>query len=84
MWDFIPQKQYLWEVLIFLFNLQKSVAEIYTLLVVAYGDNAPSKSNFRQWFRRLKNYYFNVEDQEFKGATKNLKTKIQTFNQQQY
>ena len=34
----------------------------------AYGDNGPTKSICRQWFRRFKNHDFNVEDKEHEGA----------------
>jgi len=55
--DFISQQQHLWEVLILLFNLKKSAAETYRLIMEIYGDNDPPKNTCR-WF---KNNDFNVE-----------------------
>ena len=63
--DFVLLKQYLREVLNILFNLKKSAAESYRLLVEAYYDDAPSKITFKQWFRR---FNLNVEDKQGKIA----------------
>ena len=39
-------------------------------IVEAYGNNAPSESTFKQWFRIFKNHEFNDKDKEREGAPK--------------
>ena len=45
--DFIPEKSYLREVLLFLFNIKKTSAENCRMLVEAYGHNDPPESTCR-------------------------------------
>jgi len=68
--DFIPEKMYLPEGLLFLFNIKKILVESFRMIVDANGHNAPSESICRQWFRRFKNHNFDLEDKECKGAPK--------------
>ena len=64
--SFEPNKRHLRELLIYFFNLKKSAAEAYRLLVEAYGDAALSERSCREWFQKFKNDEFDVEDQERK------------------
>jgi len=68
--DFIPTKQHLREVLIYLFNLKKSAYVSHQLLVNTYGDHALSKSTCEFWFRRFKSGDFDVSDKERSGTPK--------------
>ena len=74
--DFIPEKRHLREVLLFLFNIKKTSAESCRMLVEAYGHNAPPERTCRQWFTRIKNQDFDLEDKERKGTQKDSKTRI--------
>ncbi|GFT99710.1 uncharacterized protein TNCV_1140961 [Trichonephila clavipes] len=58
-----PNSRHLREVLIFCFNMKKSAAEAHRMLSNTYGEAAISKSTYREWFQRLKNGDFDVEDQ---------------------
>ncbi|KAM0728858.1 Mariner Mos1 transposase [Formica fusca] len=53
--SFEPNKRYLRELLIYFFNLKKSAAEAYRLLVEAYGEAALSERSCREWFQKFKN-----------------------------
>ena len=68
--SFEPNKRHLRELLIYFFNLKKSVAEAHRLLVEAYGDAALSERSCREWFQKFKNDEFDVEDKERSGKTK--------------
>jgi len=46
--SFEPNKRHLRELLIYFFNLKKSAAESYRLLVEAYGDAALSERSYRE------------------------------------
>jgi len=46
--SFEPNKRHLRELLIYFFNLKKSVAEAHTLLVEAYGGAALSERSYRE------------------------------------
>ena len=48
--SFEPNKRQLWEILIYFFNLKKSAAETYRLLVETYGEAALSERSCREWF----------------------------------
>ncbi|EFN89521.1 hypothetical protein EAI_13198, partial [Harpegnathos saltator] len=41
---------------------KKSAAEVHRILVETYCDHALSEATCRNWFRRLKNNDFDVED----------------------
>ena len=57
-----PNSHHLREVLIFCFNMKKSVAEAYRMLSNTYGEAAISERTCREWFQRFKNGDFDVED----------------------
>ena len=62
--SFEPNKRYLWELLIYFFNLNKSAAEAHRLLVETYGEAALSKKSCSVWFQNFKNGEFDIEDKE--------------------
>ena len=57
-----PDSRHLREVLIFCFNMKKSVAEAPRMLSNIYGEAAISERTCREWFQRFKNGDFDVED----------------------
>jgi len=63
-----PNKRHLRE--LYFFNLKKSAAEAYRLLVETYGDAALRERNCREWFQKFKNSEFDVEDKERNGRPK--------------
>jgi len=54
----------MWEALLFCFNLKKSAAELYRMLVKTYGDNALSETTCRDWFRRFNDDNFDLNDKK--------------------
>ena len=66
MLSFVPNKRHLWELLIYFFNLKKSVAEAYRLL----GEAALGERNYREWFQKFKKAEFDIEDKEHSGRPK--------------
>lgn len=68
--DFVPRKVYLRGILLHYFIQKNSVAEAHRFFVETYGDHALSETTCRDWFRRFKNYDFDVEDKERSGAPK--------------
>ena len=73
--SFEPNKRYLWELLIYFFNLKKSAAEAHRLLVETYSEAALSERSCREWFQKFKNGEFNIEDRERSGGRKCTKTR---------
>ncbi|GFU36523.1 mariner Mos1 transposase [Trichonephila clavipes] len=65
-----PNSRHLREVLIFCFNMKKSVAEAHRKLSNTYGEAAISERTYREWFKRFKNGDFEVEDQHGGGREK--------------
>ena len=57
-----PNSRHLRKVLIFCFNMKKSVAEAHRMLSNIYGEAAISERTCREWFQRFKNGDFDVED----------------------
>ncbi|KAG5318716.1 MOS1T transposase, partial [Pseudoatta argentina] len=72
---FVPNKVYLWGILLHYFIQKKSAAEAHRILVQTYGDNALSDATCRDWFRRFKNNDFQLEDKERSGAPKKFQDK---------
>ncbi|KAG5313033.1 MOS1T transposase, partial [Pseudoatta argentina] len=72
---FVPNKVYLRGSLLHYFIQKKSAAEAHRILVQTYGDNAPSDTTCRYWFRRFKNNDFELEDKERSGAPKKFQDK---------
>lgn len=68
---YVPIKQHLRGVLLFLFNSRKSAAESHRLPLKTYGgSNIPSISTCEYWYRRFENSDFDVEDRERPGQPK--------------
>ena len=64
-----PNSRHLREVLIFCFNMKKSVAEAHRMLSNTYGEAAISERMCRK-FQRFKNGDFDVEDRHSGGREK--------------
>ena len=64
---FVPTKVYLWEALLFCFNVKKSAAERHWLLCEVYGEHAPSINTFEYWFRRFKSGDVDTSDKKREG-----------------
>ena len=67
---FEPNKRHLRELLLYFFNLKKSAAEAYRLLVETSGKAALSERSCREEFQKLKNDEFDIEDKERSGRPK--------------
>ena len=53
--NFVPNKVFLWGVLLHYFNMKKSVAESNRIVVDVYGgDHALSERTRQKWFARFK------------------------------
>ena len=70
MTDFVPNNRHLLEVLIFLFHSKKTAAEAHRELQKVYGNAALSEITCRDWFRRVKNRDFDVDDRSREGRPK--------------
>lgn len=60
------------EALLFCFNLKKSAAESYRMLVEAYADSALSETTCRDWFRRFKDGNFDLCDKQRENRPKKV------------
>ena len=58
------------KLLIYFFNLKKSAADVYRLLVEIYAEAALSERCGREWFQKFKNGEFDIEDKERSGRPK--------------
>ena len=67
MFDFVPNKVYLREILLDYFIQNKSAAEAHRIIIETYGAIALSDTTCRDWFRRFKNKDFKLEDKEPKN-----------------
>lgn len=56
-----PNSRHLQEVLIFCFDMKKSVAKAHRMLSNTYGETAINKRICREWFERFENGDFHVE-----------------------
>ena len=65
--DFVPNKRYLREVLIFFCHSKKTASEAHRELQKVYGDAALSETTCRDWFRRFKDSDFDVGDRPHEG-----------------
>ena len=67
-----PNSRHLREVLIFCFNMKKSMAEAHRMLSNTYGEAAISERTSHEWFQRFKNEEedFDVEDRHSGGREK--------------
>ena len=68
--SFLPNKCHLRELLNYFFNLKESAAEVHRLLVETYVEAALSEISCREWFQKLKNGEFDIEDKERCGRPK--------------
>ena len=68
--EFELNKCHLREFFIYFFNLKKSATEAYRLLVERYGEAALSERICREWFQKVKNGVFDIEDKERSGRLK--------------
>ena len=68
--SFESNKRHLRQLLIYFFNLKKSVAEAHRLLVETYGEAALSKRRSCEWFQKFKNGEFDIEEKERSGRPK--------------
>jgi [histone H3]-lysine36 N-dimethyltransferase SETMAR len=60
----MPTKQHLREVILHYFLAKKSAAETHRHLEEVYGEQCPSISNCKKWFRRFKTGDFDTDDNE--------------------
>lgn len=70
--NYVPTKQHLREVLLFLFNSKKRAVESHRLLSETYGDHTPPIKMCEYWFRRFKSGDFDTEDKERPGQPKKI------------
>ena len=70
--SFEPNKRHLREALLLFFNIKKSAAEPYRLLLETYGAECIGESTCQEWFKRFKSGNFDVEDKERSGGPKNF------------
>ena len=68
--DFKPNSRHLREVLLFYFNMKKSAAEAHRIISGTYGEATISERTCREWFQRVKNGDFVVEDRHSGGREK--------------
>ena len=68
--DFVSNNRHLREVLIFSFHSKKTAAEAHRELQKVYGDVALSEPTCRDWFRRIKDSDFDVDDRPHEGRPK--------------
>ena len=62
--SFELNKRHLRELLIYFFNLKKSVAEAHRLLIETYGEAELSERSCREWFQKFMNDEFDIKVQE--------------------
>ena len=62
--SFLLKKKHMREALLFCFNLKKSAAESYRMLVETYGNNAFSETTCRDWFCRFNDDNFDLSDKK--------------------
>ena len=68
--DFVPNNRNLRKMLILFFHSKKTVAEAHRQLQNVYGDAALNETTYRDWFRRLKDGDFDVDDRPREGRPK--------------
>lgn len=67
---FTPSKRHLREIMLFCFNLKKTVTETFEMISEAYPDIALDRRTCQRWFARFKSGDFNVENKERPGQVK--------------
>ena len=68
--NFVPEKVFLRGVLPHYFNMKKTAAESYRILVEVYGEHALAERTCQTWFARFKSGDFGLEDKECLGQPK--------------
>ena len=68
--NFLPEKVFLRGVLLHYFNIKKTAAESYRILVEVYGEHAVAERTCQKWFSRLKSGDFGLKDKERPGQPK--------------
>lgn len=68
--DFVPTKRHIREIVLFHYNMKKTVAETHRNMVEVYGDAAPSETSCRDWYKRFKSGDFDIADKERPGQPK--------------
>ena len=58
--NFVPEKVFLWGVLLHYFNMKKTDAESHRILVEVYGEHALAERTCQKWFARFKSGDFGL------------------------
>ena len=66
----MPEKVFLRGVLLHYFNMEKTAAENYRILVEVYGEHALAEQTCQKWFARFKSGDFGLGDEERSGQPK--------------
>ena len=70
--NFVPEKVFLWGVLLYYFNMKKTAAESHRILVEVFDEHALAERTCQKWFARFKSGYFGLEDEERPGQPKKV------------
>ena len=62
--NFVPEKVFLWGVLLHYFNMKKTAAKSHRFLVEVYGEHALAGRTCQKCFARFKRGDFGLEDEE--------------------
>lgn len=62
--SFMPTSYDLRTALVFSYHLKKTAAESYRMLVEAYGEHAPGKTQCFQWFKKFESGASDVKNEE--------------------
>ena len=68
--DFVPNNRHLRKVLIFILHSKKMADGAHRELQKVYGDAALRETTCRDWFRRLKDGDFDIDDRPREGRPK--------------
>ena len=68
--NFVPEKVFLWGVLLHYFNMKKTAAESHRILVEVYDEHALAERTCEKWFARFKSGDFGLKDEERPGQPK--------------
>ena len=68
--NFVPEKVFLWGMLLHYFNMKKAAAESHRILVEVYGEHALAERTYQKWFALFKSGNFGLEDEERPGQPK--------------
>ena len=68
--NIVPEKVFLWGVLLHYFNMKKTAAESHRILVEVYGEHALAERTCQKWFARFKSGDVGLEDEKRPGQPK--------------